>query len=276
MSRVTRASLDLMLTDALRPTATAAPMPEELLRVPHTWVRDPRSVHSPSRAVAAGAVVTAAVVVTLAVLSVGGAFGERPSSIGSDDAPQDVGIPIESLDVEPRPSQVPDAEVTAAGPVVEVARGRADGRDFRFTVYRSESPDDVCIEFEWSSSAGAMCGALPGEGPTGGSFGGGAWSGGSHFLAHEVFGMVAPDVAEVWIETETGGRARAQLIPLAPAGINALLFFAFLPSEVSPSALVALDATGNELDRLDNEPDRLETPAGPDLPSTEPTAAPGP
>lgn len=268
MSRITRASLDLLLTDALRPTATAAPMPEALLRIPDRWVRDPRSPRSPSRALAAGAVVTAAVAITLAVLIVGGALGERPSSIGSDDAPQDVGIPIESFDVEPRPIQVPDFEVTAIGSVVEVARGHADGREFRFTVYRSEHPSDVCIEFEWSSSAGAMCGSLPGEGPTGGSFGGGAWGGGSPTLAHEVFGMVASDVAEVWIETDSGGRARAQLVPLAPAEIDALLFFAFLTSEVNPSAMVALDASGNEVDRL-------EPPAGPDLPTTVPTAAPG-
>ena len=269
MGGITRTSLDLMLTEALRPAAGAAPMPDALLRVPDGWVRDPRSGRSQSRYVAAGAVVMAAVVVTLAVLIVGGAFGERPSSIGSEDAPPDVGVPIESLDIEPRPGQVPEFDVPVIGPVVEVARGHADGRDFRFTVFRSEQPADVCIEFEWSLSAGASCGSLPGEGPTGGAFGVGAWTQGSPFLAHEVFGMVAPSVAEIWIETDAGGRTQARVVPLGPAEIDALLFFGFLPTGVNSTAWVALDAAGNEIDRL-------ETPPAPSLPSNVPTANPAP
>jgi len=267
MTGIKPASLDTLLTDALRPAAMAAPMPEALLRVPDGWVRDPRATRSPALRFKIG-VVAAAALVTVALLTVSGALGERAPWIGSDDAGADVGVPIESLDLEALPREETTTGVTAIGPVVEVARGRADGRAFEFTVYRSEPPQDACIELEWASAFGGVCGSLPGEGPTGGAFGGGATGNASGGVAHEVFGVVASSVAEVWIETDTGERTRAQLVPLAPAEIDADLFFAFLPSGIEASAWVALDAAGAEIDRL-------EVPTGSaDDPTHEPTPAP--
>lgn len=249
MTGIARASFDRMLTDALRADATAAPMPEALLRVPDRWVRGGRVVTSSGRALAVGGVVTLAVLVTLALLTVVGALGERGPSIGSEDVPADVGVPIEALNVEPRPGQVPEMGEPAIGPVIEVARGRADGIPFGFTVYRGALPSDVCIQFEWAPSGAGACGAMPGQGPTGGVFGAGSLSHGST-ATHGVFGLVAPTVAEVWIETDAGGLARAQMVPLAPADVDALLFFAVLAGGTDPSAWVALDADGNEIDRL--------------------------
>ncbi len=265
MTRISRASLDAMLTDALRPVASAAAMPEAMLRVPDRWVRDP-STRSPSLRSTLG-VMAAATLVTVALIVVGGAFGERSPSVGPDEV-ADVGVPIESLDLDPLSSQEPATGVTAVGPVVEVARGYADGRAFRFTVYRTEPPEGACIELEWASAFGGVCGSMPGEGPTGGAFGGGATGNSSTGLAHEVFGLVAPNVAEVWIETDADERTRAQLVPLAPAEIDATLFIAFLPSGTEASAWVALDAAGTEIGRF-------ELPRGSaDEPSSVPTAAP--
>jgi hypothetical protein len=267
MTGIKPASLDTLLTDALRPAAIAAPMPEALLRVPDGWVRDPRSARSPGLRFKIG-VVAAAALVTVGLVTVSGALGERAPWIGSDDAGADVGVPIESLDLEALPGQEPATGMTAVGPVVEVARGEAEDRAFMFTVYRAEPPQDACIEFEWASAFGGVCGSMPGEGPTGGEFGGGATGNASAGVAHEVFGLVASNVAEVWIETDTGERARAQLVPLASAEIDADLFFAFLPSGTEASAWVALDAAGVEIDRL-------EVPTGSaDEPPHEPTPAP--
>jgi hypothetical protein len=110
---------------------------------------------------------------------------------------------------------------------------------------------------------------MPGEGPTGGAFGVGSTSHGST-LVHEVFGLVAPDVAEVWIETDAGGIARTKLVPVSGADVDALLFFAFLPGGVDSSAWIAMDAAGNTIDRL-------ETPPGPaDVPGAVPTPAQAP
>ncbi len=269
MSKITHASLDRMLINALRADAAAAPMPEGLLRVPDWGVRGRRLARSSGQAFAVGGVVSLAAVVTLTVLIVVGALGERGPSIGSGDVPADIGIPIEALDVEPRPGQIPEILEPAIGPVIEVARGRVGGNAFAYTVYRSAFPSDVCIQSEWSPSGAGACGAMPGEGPTGGAFGVGSMSHGSTVI-HEVFGLVAPNVAEVWIETNTGDIARTQLVPVSGADVDALLFFAFLPGGISSSAWVALDAAGNEIDRF-------ETPPGPpEEPGPVPTPSMGP
>lgn len=180
-------------------------------------------------------------------------------------AATNVGIPIEKLDLEPQPGAVWENAELAIGPVIEVARGRADGSPFAFTVYRAASPSDVCLQLDGAVDAGISCGAMPGEGPTAGAFGVGAWSFGSN--PSVVFGIVAPNVAEVRIETPAGDGARAQLVSLAPADVDALLFFAFLPGATESSAWVALDVDGNELDRLEAPAPQLE-PSGP-----APTAA---
>jgi hypothetical protein len=263
MTRITQASLDRMLTDALRGDAAAAPIPEGLLRVPDRWVRRRRLAGSSAQAFAAGSVVAFAVVATLAVLIVLGALGERGPSIG--DVPMDVGVPIEALNVEPRPGQVPEMGEPAIGPVVEVARGRSDGNAFAYTVYRGAPPSDVCIQLEWLPSSGGACGPMPGQGVLGGTFGVGSTSHGSA-VVHEVFGLVAPNVAEVWIETDGGGSARAQLVSLSSVDVDALLFFAFLPGGTDSSAWVALDGEGNMIDRF-------ETPPGPPW---QPDAVPTP
>lgn len=218
---------------------------------------------------ATAGVVALAVVVTVSVLTVVGALGERGPSLGSDDAQADVGIPIEGLEVDPRPTDIPDLAVPASGPVVDVARGRVEGVPFRFIVYRAAPPNDVCIYLELLPTSGGGCGSLPGEGPTGGAFGNGSMSHGSA-VTHEVVGLVAPIAAEVWIETNGGGQAEARLIPLDAAGIDAQLFIAFLPGGVDSSSWVALDAGGNVIGRLATPPGPAEASGPPPTPAAAP------
>ena len=82
MTRITLSSLDLKLTDALRADATAAPMPETMLRVPDRWVRGRRPVRPTLQAIAVGGVAIAAVVLTFAALP--GAHERAPVTPGVD------------------------------------------------------------------------------------------------------------------------------------------------------------------------------------------------
>lgn len=247
-SKKTR-SLDAMLSEGLRHQAATAPMPDGLLDVPNRWVCGRPSM-SASRGLAAAAVVVVAAFGTIAVLTLFAGMQPEPR-LGSEDASRGAALPIEGFDVEPRPGVVGEEEAAAIGPVVDIARGRVDGRGFTVTVYRGAAPNDICLRFEWRPDYSHSCGSLPGESPAGSQSFGLATSVSDSLAAHEVSGVVATEVAAVWIETNDGGRFRAELIDLAPADIGARLFVAFLPGGVDPQAYVAADAAGNEIDRFD-------------------------
>lgn len=252
--------LDRRLTDALRGDALDAPMPDDLLRVPDRWVRKDRA-GGLARGVAAVGVIGGAVVTTMAVIGlVNGGLG--PIRIGNPGA--DSRVEISNLDTEPRvPASVDPAWPAAGGPVVEVARGSADGRWFTLTVYRSTS-DRACVGLQWGSTETPSCGwSLPGTTPHSEWFGTGASSSGSD-LPHAVYGLVDPDVATVSIEMSSGGSVATQLVGLDPAGIDASLFFAFLPGGSESTAWIALDAAGAQLERFVlGAPDTEEPSTGP-------------
>jgi hypothetical protein len=279
MSKITQSTLDRRLTDVLRGLVSHAPMPDALLQVPDAWVRGRRLLRSSGQAAAVGGVVTLAAVTTLAVLAFVGALGERGPSVGSEDPPADVGVPIEALDLEPRPGQIRGwyGAEPAIGPVMDVARGRVAGKDFQFTVYRAEPSIEaelglVCVILEWLPDPNVACGAMPGEPRTIGEvfgLGSDTHAYGSS-VVHGFFGLVAQHVAEVRIETDAGSRAQARLIPLDAAGVDAQLFIAFLPGGVDSSAWVALDADGTEIGRIETSPGPPEVPG----PVPTPAAAP--
>jgi hypothetical protein len=273
MSRMSTSALERRLTDALRGDADRAPMPERLLQVPDAWVR-PRQVISGQ--LAAAGVVALAAAIMVAVLVGIGVLGQGNQSVGTDDVAADAGVQIEALDVAPRPGEFPElGGAPAIGPIVEVARGRVAGTAFRFTAYHADSsiPTErgiVCSVFHWLPDEDVGCGAMPGEpGTIGEVFGMGAHTHPYGSLAvHGYYGLVALEVAEVWIETEAGTRARARLVPLDGADIDAQLFMAFLPGGLDSSAWVALDAAGTEIGRI-------PTPPGPsDDPGANPQPAP--
>ena len=271
MTRKTRPSLDAMLSDALRPQAGMTPMPDGVLDLPDGWVRG-RGV-SAAPALAAAAVVTVAVIATIAVLTLFTGVLPEPR-LGPGDDSEGAGLPIERLDVEPRPGAVREGELPAIGPVVDVARGRVGGRGFTVTVYRGEAPNDVCLRFEYRPDYSHVCGSMPGESPLGGQSFGMATTFEDSLAAHEVTGVVATEVAAVWIETSDGGRLGAELIDLAPADIKARLFIAFLPGGVDPQAYVAADVAGNEIDRIDLMPGPPDTSGPPPTPGSSPSGSP--
>ena len=266
MTKITRSSLDRLLSDALSADRISAPMPEGLLRVPDGWTRG-RGVPPAVRALASVAVVAAAAIGTLAVVSMARTPAPSQPSSGSDAVREHIGVPIERLDLEPRPGRTLFDE-PAGGPVIEVARGSVARTLFDITVYRAEQPETVCLQVDRPfSGAGASCGSLPGEGPLPGSFGLAEWAHGAVGI-HHVAGLVATDIAEVWIETAEG-RAEAVLIPLHGTGVDAVAFIAFLPAGVEATAMVTADEAGNPIDRL-----VIDAPP-PDVPGPMPTPAPG-
>lgn len=144
MTKITRPPIDALLTAALRGVAIAAPMPDDVLRVPDRSVRNPRSVSGLVRVPFVGLAIAVAAIGTIAVLSIFGPVDRGPS-IGSDDGSiTDVAVAIEGFDVGPTPGEVSGGE-PAVGPVVDVARGRVDARAFHYTVYRGTPPNDVCL-----------------------------------------------------------------------------------------------------------------------------------
>lgn len=96
------------------------------------------------------------------------------------------------------------------------------------------------------------------------------WSQGSTIEGPTASGLIAANVAEVWIETSTGGRARAELVDLDASEIDARLFIAFLPAGEDLTAFVAVDAAGAVIDTFDMPPEP------PDVSGTDPTPAPAP
>jgi len=181
------------------------------------------------------------------------------------EARPDGALPIEDLDLEPRPGEmaprpapvgVPPPQ--ALSPAVDVARGRVAGQAFRVTAY--VLADEVCTDVTFQGGGGAgACGGLPGGmlGPTFGTLG---WGGGSR-RSVEVSGIVAAGVAKVQVETQRGPPARALLLSLAPLDLPARMFLVFLPEGSEPIAVVAFAADGSVLDRFE-----LGTPGEPTPP----------
>ena len=155
----------------------------------------------------------------------------------------DGALPIEGLDVEPRPGSVADGMPEAIGPVVEVMSGTVRGAGFGLTVHRAAEPNGLCLVRTWAGAIGGGCGAAPGKGlPEFGRFGIIGHEPGGGFIA--IDGTVARDVARVWVVTDDGRRAEAVLAPFALDDLEASAFAVFLDTSLTPVMLVAADASG--------------------------------
>jgi hypothetical protein len=135
------------------------------------------------------------------------------------------------------------------GPVVEVARGEVAGDPMAMTVYRSA--DGPCISLSTVRGSGVSCGLLPGEIPELPIFGlttSTPVGPDAQPMPLELSGLVADEVASVWVAMPDGLRARALLVSLQPAELEeARAFLVFLAPGASPTALLALNADGEVL-----------------------------
>jgi hypothetical protein len=215
---------------------------------------------------------TAAMLVAVAAVVVGAVLTiawPTPPEVGAPDVGSDVALPIAELDLQRRPGVI-DAEIPAsAGPAIQVASGRVRGSAFSLTVYRdAERPGGLCWWIAHGAGGDGGCGPIPGEGlPEFGPFGGIGES--PHPMSTVRFdGMVAPEVARVWVVTDEG-RADAVVIPDVLEGVAASAFVVFLPSETHATSLVAADGSGRIMHEVPILPVLQDAPP-------DPTAVPTP
>ena len=150
------------------------------------------------------------------------------------------------LEPDPEPADAGmDEDIQPIGPVVEIGRGQAMGRAWRYLVYESRMGSCTKVEFE-DGEGPSGCGVTLGPG-----FGDGAVAlrgyGGSSHAPWDFAGYADDEVAEVWIELGDGARLPATLMSLAPAGHGGQLFFAIVPGDRGFSRVVGLDAGGEEI-----------------------------
>ena len=145
--------------------------------------------------------------------------------------------------LNPQPGQDPavpgmDEDTAPLGPVVEVGRGQTVRGEFRYLVW--ESRLGTCTRVEFADGDGPMsCGGTLRslQSVELSSFGGGTggW---------DVEGRARDEVAEVWLDVETGARVPVPLLSLARAGLDGQVFYTAVAEEMRPVRLVALDADG--------------------------------
>ncbi len=161
----------------------------------------------------------------------------------------DAGIAIDDLDTNPRQIETDGPAARPDGPAIEILRGRV--ADDLLSVVVQRAVDGVCMGVFRGSHGGSACGPLPGAGVAGAAPFGPILSGslGDDDPVAETAGIVGRDVASVVIDVGDGRRARATMVSLAPADVDAQAFFIYLP-EPTRGSVIALAADGSELGRL--------------------------
>lgn len=160
-------------------------------------------------------------------------------------APPGVAVPIEELDLEPREIRGAIAE-RPIGPHMVVLEGEVAG-DTLMLVAQADG-DGMCLA-SWRGAEGSQgCGPLPDparQGHFGITLVGGLDP--SPGLPREIVGVVSPAVAAVVVQLRDEAPVEARLVPLAPAQIDAQAFIVYVPFDVIPASVTAVDAEGAEL-----------------------------
>ncbi len=166
------------------------------------------------------------------------------------------GCGIVRVEGQPDPAEIPSGPLEAmsddaVGPVTEVGSGRTLGIGWRYAIY--ETADGICTQLEMANFASGSCGSLPllSEESVFGGVGTGGDPGGTSDSPTPIDGIVSSQVAAVWIETASGARIAATLMPLAGAGHNAAAFVGFVPAGETATGVVATDADGELLETFD-------------------------
>lgn len=167
-------------------------------------------------------------------------------------APSDAGIPIEDVETTGRdlPGTLAD---NPAGPHVELMTGDVAGEEVEFVMQRDGQ--GVCFAVRRPPDGSQACGPLPGEdGPFGMVMSGSApEDDGADGTPVMAAGLVVAEVASVVAELEDGREAGGVLFPLAPAQVDGSGFVVYLPADAAQAAIVARDADGTELGRLEHQ-----------------------
>ncbi len=165
--------------------------------------------------------------------------------------PADAGVPLEDVLTTGRP--LPGSlAATPTGPHVELLTAEVAGQDMEIAMQR-DGPG-VCMAVRRPPASSESCGPAPGDEPGLRVFGMTMVDGppeADPAAPIAVAGLVRAEVDSVAIEFEDGTEAAARLFSLAPANVEGTGFIAYVPSGARQSALVARDADGQELERLE-------------------------
>jgi hypothetical protein len=149
-------------------------------------------------------------------------------------------VPVESPDPAAVPSGSLEADGPAAiGPVIELGSGASAGIGWRYAAY--ESDEGWCTQLEMQAVTETGCGQILPEG--GAAFGSVSHSGAI------VHGVVAADVATVWLLAEGGSRvAFAERMPLEPAGLEGQAFVGIATAGTELTHVMAVKLNGEILE----------------------------
>jgi hypothetical protein len=165
-------------------------------------------------------------------------------------APPDAGLPIEGVQTTGRelPGSLAD---NPTGPHVELMTGDVAGEEVEVVMQRDGQ--GVCFAVRRPPEGSTACGELPGEGGPFGMVmtGSPPEADGSNAAPVMAAGLVVAGVASVVADLDDGREARAVLFPLVPAQIEGSGFVVYLPADARQAAVVARDADGIELERLE-------------------------
>ena len=166
--------------------------------------------------------------------------------------PPDAGVPLEDVRTTGRmlPGQLADAP---DGPHVELLTATVAGREVEIVMQRDDA--GACVAIRRPPASSTACGAVAGDDAAVGSTFGvvlvDAPSSGDPSAPLAVSGLVTAEVGSIRVELEDGSTARAVMFPLAPAGVEGSGFVVYLPADARQQSLVAFDAGGIELERLE-------------------------
>lgn len=163
----------------------------------------------------------------------------------------DAGVMLE--DVQTTGRALPGALAEEpTGPHVELLTAVVAGQDVEVVMQR-DGPS-VCMAVRRPPASSVGCGPLPGDEPGQRAFGLTFVEGTSETdpdAPSPVAGLVTAAVDSVIIEMEDGSEAAARLFSLAPANVEGTGFIAYVPSGARQRSLIARDADGTELERLE-------------------------
>jgi hypothetical protein len=184
--------------------------------------------------------------VSLALIAVGCGLLAEP----------DVALPLESVQMTGRALPGAMAE-RPTGPHVELLTGSIDGEELEIAMQRHG--DGACVVVRLPPESSETCADRLDWLQPGGAFGpimtlGSGVDGAPAGRPLIVAGLTVPNADAVVAELGSGSVGRATLFPLAPAQVDGFGFVLALPPETGPHALVALDADGAELGRVEYMP----------------------
>jgi hypothetical protein len=145
----------------------------------------------------------------------------------------------------------PDLGARPEGPVVEIARGTAGGTEWAIAAFIADSGNLCTLDVVSGSMSGSACGPvdpLDVIGPIATV----PFVGDGGLL---VYAAMDADARRLRVETPNGN-VEADVVSLEPIGVDRVAAALHLPPGLDPTAVIALDDSGAEVERFELSPMR--------------------